>query len=328
MTLRWQQILAQGFGDAKALLSYLDLPVELADELASKQFPTRVPKGFADRMVPGDIRDPLLLQVLAVSEENDSVGGYTPDPLSEISQNPVPGLIHKYYGRVLLTVAGACAVNCRYCFRRHFPYHQNTASIDRLENVLNYIAADPSIHEVILSGGDPLLVPDKSLFNLLTKIESISHIKSIRIHSRIPIVLPERVSSQLLERFSQSRCQVILVVHCNHPNELTPHLKDMFDDIRSAKVHLLNQTVLLKQVNDQVGTLVLLSHKLFDYGILPYYLHTLDKVAGAAHFDINRQAAIVLHQHMQERLPGYLVPKLVTEKAGVGHKVLLSGQNQ
>jgi EF-P beta-lysylation protein EpmB len=326
MTVRWQQILAQGFGNAKALLTYLGLPTELADDEAAYQFPTRVPKGFADRMVFGDANDPLLKQVLAVANENDSVIGYEADPLAEKEQNPLPGLIHKYHGRVLITLAGACAINCRYCFRRHFPYHQNILSKEKLKKLLDYIAHDPSIQEVILSGGDPLLISDDNLSALFGQLEAIPHVSTIRIHSRIPIVLPERMTTQLLDRFHQSRCQVVLVVHCNHPNELIPSLKPVFQLLRQKGVHLFNQAVLLHQINDKVDTLIALCQQLFSYGILPYYLHTLDKVAGAAHFDIKREEALALHQALQAHLPGYLVPKLVTEKAGVRHKIWLTSQ--
>lgn len=324
MTLRWQQILSQGFGDAKALLDYLDLPVHLTNQQAAKQFATRVPKGFADRMVRGDVNDPLLRQVLAVPEENETLSGYGMDPLKEQQQNPVPGIIHKYHGRVLLTVASACAINCRYCFRRHFPYHQNKLSKESFNNAIDYISANSSIEEVILSGGDPLLVTDSHLSTLFQHIESIPHVKTIRIHSRIPIVLPERITSALVERLHQSQCQVVLVVHCNHPNELTDELVPIMQKLRQSGVHLLNQTVLLHRVNDDAETLVALSHALFSHGILPYYLHTLDKVSGAAHFDMNQETAKALHQSMQEKLPGYLVPKLVTEKAGVSHKVMIN----
>lgn len=319
----WQKKLAQGFASAVELLEFLHLPPSLADGLAEKQFKTRVPRGFAARMQPGNRYDPLLLQVLAVSDELNMTDGFIADPLAEAATTPLSGLLHKYHGRVLMTMAGACAVNCRYCFRRHFPYQDNNPGRDGWQYVLDYIANDPHIHEVILSGGDPLLVKDNVLAPLLTQLASIPHLRTLRIHTRIPVVLPERINTSFLNLMATSRLHKVIVLHSNHAQELDSSVLDVCVALRQAGCHLLNQSVLLAGINDSAQILAELSERLFACGVLPYYLHLLDKVQGAAHFDVSLNDAVVIFRELQGLLPGYLVPRLAREDAGKTGKTLI-----
>lgn len=319
----WQKILAEGFASAHELLDFLQLPHTLASDDAQKQFKTRVPQGFAALMEPGNPLDPLLLQVLPQAKELTLDAGYATDPLQEAKANPLPGLIHKYSGRVLLTLAGACAINCRYCFRRHFPYENNNPGRHGWDPVLQYIAHDNTISEVILSGGDPLLAKDAHLAPLISQLSAISHVKTLRIHSRIPVVLPERIDDSFLRLFADFSLQKVMVLHSNHPRELDDRVFAASRRLREADMLLLNQSVLLAGVNNNADILVQLSRRLFACGILPYYLHLLDKVQGAHHFDVPLQEAKKLYQVLQSQLPGYLVPRLVREEAGVGHKTLI-----
>lgn len=319
----WQKKLAEGFSSADELLSFLNLPISLANNLAEKQFETRVPRSFAARMQPGNPADPLLLQVLAVDKELSVVGGFGPDPLAEETANHLPGLMHKYHGRVLLTVAGACAVNCRYCFRRHFPYQKNNPGRRGWQPVLDYIANDSGIHEVILSGGDPLLVTDAVLEPLLRQLAAIPHLHTLRFHTRIPVVLPERINDSFLNLLADNRLHKVIVLHSNHSQELDANVFSACKALRAIGCHLLNQSVLLAGINDNAKILAELSESLFACGVLPYYLHVLDKVQGAAHFDISAQNALDIFQALQSVLPGYLVPRLVREEAGKKNKTLL-----
>lgn len=319
----WQKKLAEGFSSANALLTFLQLSPSLSDALAEKQFKTRVPRGFASRMQPGNRYDPLLLQVLAVDEELSLNDDFVEDPLAEALANPLAGLIHKYHGRVLLTVTGACAVNCRYCFRRHFPYQNNNPGRLGWEPVIDYIASDKDIHEVILSGGDPLLATDKVLQPLLTQLEAIPHLQTLRIHTRIPVVLPERIDNPLIQLLADNRLQKVVVLHSNHPQELDASVADACSALRQIGCHLLNQSVLLAGINDDAQILVALSQRLFAIGVLPYYLHLLDKVQGAHHFDVPLGNALVIFKALQAQLPGYLVPRLAREEAGKKNKTLI-----
>lgn len=321
-SLSWQKKLTQGFSSASELLTYLELP-SLDAALAEKQFPSRIPLSFAQRMQKGNPQDPLLLQVLASSQELDEVAGYVLDPLQEMQANPVKGLIHKYYGRVLLTLTGACAVNCRYCFRRHFPYHANNPGRIGWEPIIAYLKNDSTITEVILSGGDPLLASNLLVKQLLERLEEIPHIHTLRIHSRIPIVFPERIDQELLDLFAASRLHKVLVVHCNHAQELDLQVKNVCEQLKQSGCHLLCQSVLLAGINDEPEVLSNLSHALFAYGILPYYLHVLDKVKGAAHFDLSHERVKAIYARLQALLPGYLVPRLVREEPGKLHKTLI-----
>lgn len=319
----WQKILAQGFTSVNELLEFLALPASVGDATAEKQFKTRVPRGFAARMQRGNPYDPLLLQVLAVREELQNKEGYVTDPLIEVSGNPLQGLLHKYNGRVLLTLTGACAVNCRYCFRRHFPYQDNNPGRGGWQAVMDYIRQDTAIHEVILSGGDPLLAADVVLSDLLQQLAAIPHVQTLRFHTRIPIVLPERVNQELLDLLTATRLRKVIVLHCNHAQELDDRVLQTCGTLRQAGCHLLNQSVLLRGINDDASILAALSERLFTCGVLPYYLHLLDKVAGAAHFDLPEEVALSLYRQLQEQLPGYLVPRLAREEPGKGSKTIL-----
>ena len=297
-----------------------DMPQRLA---ACQDFALKVPRGFIQKMTPGDWQDPLLLQVLPQAQELTEQPGFIHDPLQEVSSNPTQGLIHKYHGRLLLIVSGGCAINCRYCFRRHFPYGDNNPSRQQWQQTLDYIRQDSSISEVILSGGDPLVANDKQLAELISQIETIDHVSTLRIHSRLPLVIPERITDELADRLAQSRLHTVFVTHCNHPNELDKQVNDALAKLRRAGCQLLNQAVLLAGINDKSDVLQSLSQKLFSAGVLPYYLHLLDKVQGAAHFDVPEARAKQLIREIQLKLPGYLVPKLVREQPNHGSKTLL-----
>ncbi len=320
----WQTELAQAFRRPAELLKFLQLPATAFHLDTQPDFPMLVPRPYAQQMRPGDAQDPLLLQVLPSLQEQDVKPGYSQDPLQEANSNAQPGIIHKYHGRVLLMVASGCAVNCRYCFRRHFPYAENRIGRRQWQHTLDYLRQRPSISEAIFSGGDPLMLDDKYLAALLDELESIPHLRRVRIHSRLPVVIPQRLTESLAQRLSSSRLQATLVLHINHANELSTAHQPRLQYWRQAGITLLNQSVLLHQVNDQLDDLIELSERLFEYGILPYYLHALDAVAGAHHFDSGDQHAQQLHQQLQTRLPGYLVPKLVREIAGEPHKTLIN----
>ena len=325
----WQAALADLVRDPMELLALLQLdPADQpGGQVIPKHFPLRVPRGYVARMRPGDWQDPLLLQVLPTAAETLAQPGYRHDPLEEVRQNPRPGLIHKYHGRVLLVMTSACAIHCRYCFRQHFPYADNRNSRQQWTETLQYIAGDDSISEVILSGGDPLSVSDDSLSELLDSLERIPHLRRLRIHSRLPVVLPERITAALCNRLQQSRLQVVMVIHCNHAQELDQEVAAALSALRDAGITLLNQTVLLAGINDRADTLVTLSERLFALGVLPYYLHLLDKVQGAAHFDLEESRATALYRQLLAQLPGYLVPKLVRESANVPFKMPIPPTN-
>ena len=324
----WQKLLQNAFRQPQALLDYLGLDNHHHATDHQPNFKMLVPEPFAQRMQPGDPSDPLLLQVLPCNAENQHTEGFTLDPLMEtdptLSFQRAPTLIQKYQGRVLMITTPGCAVNCRYCFRRHFPYQEHRPVAHG--QALAVIRSDPSIAEVILSGGDPLLLSDGAMNALFDEINAIDHIKRIRLHSRLPIVLPQRVTEDLLKVFSQSRCPVTLVVHCNHAQELSSDTAHAFAQLRQAGAHLLNQSVLLRQINDQTTTLCQLSAALFDQGVLPYYLHMPDPVAGTAHFYVTDQEALRLHDEMRATLPGYLLPRLVREEAGKASKSELNAE--
>ena len=325
-TETWQEQLAGAFRDVPALLAALDLDPAQAPYALEPQspFPLRVPRAFVSLMQPGDWFDPLLLQVLPLARESDRAPGYSEDPLRERDTNPVPGLIHKYHGRVLLIASPACAVNCRYCFRRHFPYDENTPSQADWEQALDYIRQRSDIQEVILSGGDPLALNDRRLDSLLRAINDIDHVTTLRFHSRLPVVLPARISPPFTDTLQAIDKNLVFVIHSNHPAEIGNELKGALRQLRSAGVTLLNQTVLLKGVNDDAQTLEFLSRRLFNAGVLPYYLHQLDRVAGAAHFELGDAKARYLHRALLETLPGYLVPRLVREDPDIPYKAPLA----
>lgn len=318
----WQTALAQAVTDPQELLALLELGPEwlAAAQAASGLFPLRVPRGFVARMRRRDAQDPLLRQVLPLGEELMAADGYDSDPVGDLAAMAVPGVLHKYQGRVLLTATGACAVHCRYCFRRHFPYGEANASVDRWQSALAYITADSSIREVILSGGDPLTLSDRRLAELARALDGIRHVERLRLHTRLPVVLPERVTAELNAWLAASRLQKVVVIHANHAQELDDSVRQACARLRAVGVTLLNQTVLLKGVNDNAPALQALSEALFAVGVLPYYLHCLDRVQGAAHFDVSELRARELHAMLNAALPGYLVPRLVRELPGASGK--------
>lgn len=313
----WNQAIAEAFSVPEDLLSFLEIdPGDyLEDCQARKLFPMRVPLSFAQRMEKGNINDPLLQQVFPLKQEFELKPGFSVDPLME-HNNGGPGVIHKYQSRVLLVIKGGCAVNCRYCFRRHFPYQDNQVNKAGWLDAIRYIANDSNIKEVIFSGGDPLMAKDVFLAWLVKELEAISHVKTLRIHTRLPVVIPERVNDELLQWLTATRFKTVMVVHINHANEVDDELANNLKKLRDSGVTMLNQSVLLKGVNNTAEAQVALNERVFEAGVLPYYLHLLDKVAGAAHFDVAESEAIALQAEVIKRLPGYLVPKLVREIGG------------
>ncbi len=325
----WRRLLAEAHTDLEALLAELAIdPTCLGESAglarATDQLALRVPRGFVRRMRHGDPKDPLLLQVLPTAREVEPAAGFGPDPVGEIGRGGPPGLLRKYRGRALLVVVGACAVHCRYCFRRHFPYAEATAVGAGRQAAVAAIAADPDITEVILSGGDPLSLPETSLARLLAELADISHVRRLRLHTRLPIVLPERVDAPLLALLGGLRTQVVVVVHANHPAELDDDVALALGVLGDAGATVLNQSVLLAGVNDSADALAELSERLFAAGALPYYLHLLDPVAGAAHFEVDEARARRIVGELAARLPGYLVPRLVREVEGASAKVPLA----
>ncbi|MFM8341824.1 MAG: EF-P beta-lysylation protein EpmB [Methylomonas sp.] len=324
-TTSWQQLLAEGFTDIESLCQHLQLvPNQLPLLLGFKDFPLRVPRGFVDCMEKGNPNDPLLRQILPIQDELVNYPGYNADPVGDLNAVAAAGVIHKYQGRVLLIATGACAVHCRYCFRRNFPYGEQQLSNQKLQQAISFIAEHSDISEVILSGGDPLLLNDDKLGFLLQQLANIKHVQRIRLHSRVPIVLPARITDSLLTHLSNSNQQIVMVLHSNHGNELSPSVAAACLKIRQHGITLLNQSVLLKAVNDDANTLCQLSEKLFSLGILPYYLHLLDHAIGTGHFAVDDHTAKQLLEQMQRQLPGYLVPKLVREQAGAAYKLPIS----
>lgn len=325
-TPAWQRELAHAVTDPEELLRLAGLGPEWlpAARVAARLFPLRVPRGFVARMHRGDPRDPLLRQVLPLAEECLATPGFTSDPVGDANAMRIPGLLQKYRGRVLLTATGACAVHCRYCFRRHFPYAEANPGADHWRAALDYIAADDSITEVILSGGDPLTLSDRRLREFTDALTAIPHVKRLRLHTRLPIVLPERVDDGLLDWLGGVGLGVAVVVHANHANEIDESVRTALAHLRETGAALLNQSVLLRGVNDDANALANLSEALFAAGVLPYYLHQLDKVQGAAHFDVPEAPARVLMAELAARLPGYLVPRLVREVAGAPGKTLIA----
>lgn len=308
----WQQELSKAVSDVSELYRLLQLPLPNTPHIPQK-FALKVPHAFIAKMQKGNAHDPLLLQILPDVAETYSVAGFSLDPLAENAHNPTKGLLHKYRSRVLITLTGACAVHCRYCFRQHFDYGANLPSTQEMLEITDYIRANPDVDEVLLSGGDPLLLKTSKLSAWFAMLGEIEHIKTIRIHSRVPVVLPSRVDNELLDLFKNFNKNIVMVLHINHANEIDDVLADKCSQLKQAGVTLLNQTVLLKHINDDADTLVALSQRLFAVGILPYYLHVLDKVAGSAHFDISLETAVGIYWQLLELLSGYLVPKLVQE---------------
>ncbi len=322
----WQAALQDVISDPRELWETLGLDPKLFSTIVEKQstFPLRVPRGFVAKMERGNPKDPLLLQILPTLTEQIQAPHFSLDPLHEKKANTLPGLLHKYHGRVLITLATACAVNCRYCFRRHFPYSENNPGKAGWTAIFNYLREHPKVSEVILSGGDPLMLRDLILKSFVSLLEEITSIKRLRIHTRFPVVIPERITQELSDLLSQSRFSTSMVLHINHPNEIDEALIHALQKIRLTKTVLLNQSVLLKDINDQADILIHLSERLFEAGILPYYLNLPDRVQGSAHFSVTEEKGRSLMKIMSAHLPGYLVPKLVREVPEAPSKIPLS----
>lgn len=320
----WQLILRDAYKKPQALLAQLGLSLaDLPYVDVDNAFPMLVPEPFLQQMRYGDSTDPLLRQVLPILDERSIAPNFSADPLGERNANVQTAIIHKYHGRVLLMLASGCAVNCRYCFRRHFPYGDNRLGKQHWQKALAYVQDNPEISEVILSGGDPLLLSDARLSEFVYALESLPQLKRLRIHSRLPVVIPQRLTPALQRLLTDTRLATSLVIHCNHKQELSELLQQRLYVFKQAGMTLLNQSVLLKGVNDNAEMLIALSEQLFSAGVLPYYLHLLDKVQGAAHFYITDEVAFTLYANMQARLPGYLLPKLVREEVGKNQKTVL-----
>jgi EF-P beta-lysylation protein EpmB len=317
----WQAALRDAISDPAELLQLLELDDELGRVTTASGFPLRVPRGFAARMRKRDRNDPLLRQVLPLRQELDEAPGYAADAVGDLAAIRNGGVVHKYQGRALLIATGACAVHCRYCFRRHFPYEEINASRHGWRAALDTLASDPSLEEVILSGGDPLSLSDRRLAELARALDGIPHLRRLRVHTRLPVVVPERVDDALLAWLAQGRLQRVLVVHVNHAQEIDCRVAASFRRLADNGITLLNQSVLLRDINDDAQILAALSERLFECRVMPYYLHLLDRVRGTAHFDVAQDHAVGIMRALAARLPGYLVPRLVRERAGEPNKL-------
>ncbi len=317
-TRSWQQLWRDAVTDPLELLRLVGLHDQAERLLPDTDtgFALRVPRGFVARMRPGDARDPLLLQVLPQAAERLPQPGYAVDAVGDLAARSAHGVLQKYAGRALLIATGSCAVNCRYCFRRHFPYAEETAAANHWREALDAVAADASLDEVILSGGDPLSLSNAKLDELGRSLRDIPHVKRLRIHTRLPVVLPERVDDGLAAWLSALPLQKVVVLHANHANEFDASVDAACAALARSGCTLLNQAVLLSGVNDDAAVLAALSERLFAAGVLPYYLHQLDRVVGAAHFEVDDARALSLVDELRQCLPGYLVPRLVREIAG------------
>ncbi|GEK50724.1 EF-P beta-lysylation protein EpmB [Vreelandella venusta] len=321
----WQRQLSQAIRDPATLCKRLNLDDSWLPGAATghQLFEICVPDAYLTRIAPDDPNDPLLRQVLPVSDEAATPQGYVIDPLEEAEHQPVKGLIHKYANRVLLIASPNCAINCRYCFRRHFPYSDNSPSRAQWQEALDYLRIDTSLNEAILSGGDPLAANDRQLAWLVEQLENIPHLKRLRIHTRLPVVIPDRIDDALVGWLAATRLQKVMVLHINHANEIDQAVINACTRLKQAGVTLLNQSVLLRGINDSVSTLATLSERLFEAGVLPYYLHVVDPVQGAAHFDVPDAEAKALVKQLLEHLPGFLMPRLVREVPGKASKTPL-----
>lgn len=326
----WQKSLAQAIREPQELICRLNLPENLLEPALKtvQLFPLMVPLSYLKRIERGNPEDPLLKQILPIDAENRIVPDFKADAVGDLQVRTTPGILHKYHGRALLMVSGTCAVHCRYCFRRHYPYGEEPRTLAEWEPVWDSIEADSSIQEIIFSGGDPLLLTDVRLRELCERISEIPHVKRLRIHSRLPVVLPDRVHPGLLELFqslTQKGVVIWMLIHANHPNEIADDVELAMKQLLQAGVPVLNQSVLLKGINDSADVLVELSEKLINLGVTPYYLHQLDRVAGTAHFEVPEEQGRELIHELRTRLPGYAVPQYVREIAGEPHKISLLG---
>lgn len=324
----WRKALARAIRDPDALCDRLGLDADTreAARRASARFPLLVTESYLSRIRPGDPDDPLLLQILPRNEEEVPASGFVADPVGDLASRPVEGLLHKYQSRALFVTTGVCAIHCRYCFRRHFPYDETPRGIERWTPALDYLASDPEIDEVILSGGDPLTLTDDWLGRLVDRISAIPHVRRLRIHTRLPIVLPERVDEALLGLLTGGRLTPIMVVHANHANEIDTDCAAALRRLVRAGVPTLNQAVLLRGVNDSAAALETLCRRLVDLGVMPYYLHQLDRVDGAAHFEVPVRDGLAMVEELGARLPGYALPRYVREIPGAPGKLPILGQ--
>lgn len=322
--LTWQQILQQCVTSLDELVSLIPVAKKLLSNEAQNSFPFKATRRYLAKINPQDTRDPLLLQILPQAIEMEPNSAFSVDPLQEYCYNPLPGLIHKYPKRVLITLVGSCAIHCRYCFRRHFPYEDNRPGKYGLEAIYDYIREHKEINEVILSGGDPLLANDLLLHTLIQTLSEIPHIQRVRIHTRLITLIPERVTPEFITALTHTRLKSIIVTHCNHPRELDEDIAAACLTLTQNNITVLNQSVFLAGVNDHTETLIALSEALFAAHILPYYLHSLDLVTGSAHFEVSLEKQRALYGVMQEQLPGFLVPKWVKEVPGEKHKTRMT----
>jgi len=320
----WPEAVKDAVRDPGELCRLVQLPPRYAAPAAARDFPVFAPKGYIARMRPADVRDPLLRQVLPLEDELDQREGFGPDPVGDRAATQTPGLLHKYRSRVLMVATGACAVHCRYCFRRHFPYWEGPRSVGEWADALVQIAADGTLREVILSGGDPLMLADAHLEELVARLAKIAHLRRVRVHTRLPVMIPERVTDELLALLRGTRLAPIVVIHANHARELEGSVVDALGRLSDAGIPLLNQSVLLRGVNDDVEALAALCERLVDLRVMPYYLHQLDRVAGAAHFEVSESCGRKLVEQLRARLPGYAVPRYVRETAGAASKRILA----
>lgn len=321
--LTWQQALQQCITRFDELLQFIPAAEVHLCAKAHASFPLKLSRRYLAKIDPEDAQDPLLLQILPQAIELQPKASFSTDPLAEQHYNPLPGLIHKYANRVLITLVGSCAIHCRYCFRRHFAYEDNRPGTQGLEAIDDYIRARPQINEVILSGGDPLLASDTVLASTIQRLSEIPHVKRVRIHTRLITTIPERVTPEFITALTHTRLKSIIVTHCNHPRELDEDIAAASAQLVKHGITMLNQSVFLAGVNDSVAILTALSESLFASHILPYYLHSLDPVAGSAHFDMPLAKQQAIYAAMQEQLPGFLVPKWVKEVPGEKHKVMV-----
>ena len=314
----WKNELANATTSVASLLEQLNLTKHINSVDTKNGFRCLVTASYINKIQAGDISDPLLQQVLPLDCENDSdiqINGVL-DPVGDMNALASTGLLHKYHGRALLISTGACAIHCRYCFRRSYPYNNSSCTSKALFSTLEYLRQHTEIEEVILSGGDPLTLDNNKLENLISRLECIDHIQTLRIHTRLPVVLPSRINSPLIRLLKSSRLDIVMVIHANHANEIQRAEQRKLQILHEAGVYMLNQSVLLKGVNDDAATLIALSKRLFQCKTLPYYLHLLDPVKGAMHFNVGKESALRITQQIKQQLPGYLVPRLVQELAG------------
>ncbi len=319
----WRAELGQAFRKPADLLEWLGIDPGRIESLADPDFPMLVPRAFAGRMEPGNPDDPLLRQVLPIAQENQAVEGFVSDPVGDGPAAGGTGILHKYHGRVLVVTTGACAVHCRYCFRQAFPYSSHNAGRERWTGVVKYLESRPEVTEVILSGGDPLMLDTRRLADLTDRLARLPWIRRIRLHTRVPVVLPARMDAELIGWMGDLPWPLTLVIHANHPAELDGPVHRGLESARRAGATLLNQAVVLRDINDNAGILARLMEAGHDCGVLPYYLHVLDRVAGAAHHEVSEETARELVTRLREILPGYLVPRLVREDAGALYKTPL-----